>query len=131
MAPPSNRLHARFPCDISIQVSVPAMKNKLFEGAILDIGMGGALLSIKGSVTGPILVVHVQIESVAAEIKTRIARTVGPDKKRARHYLYGVSFETNLQNEHHLRKLIDEARKSKWTQRTGTQSGELRRDYWK
>jgi len=106
------------------------MKKRVFDGLMLDVGMGGALLSILGSVPGPILMVEFQSERERAEVQTRIARAIGRDKQRPRHYLYGVSFETNLSNTHHLRKLIDKARTSKWAGRTGTRSGELRRDYW-
>lgn len=131
MAGPAKRLHARFDCNIPIQVRVPRMKNRIFDAYMCDVGMGGALLSIRGNVEGPLLHIIVQIGSETADIQTRIARAIGPDKGRRKHYLYGVSFEADLSNEHHLRILIDKARSSGWSGRTGTRSGELRRDYYK
>jgi hypothetical protein len=93
--------------------------------------MGGALLSVKGNATGPILHLVVAIDEKTADIKTRIARIVGMDRKRPKHYLYGVSFESDLSNSHHLKTIIDQARIGRWTAKTGTSDGEIRRNYWK
>ncbi|MFH2204631.1 MAG: PilZ domain-containing protein [Elusimicrobiota bacterium] len=130
MSGPSKRLYERYPCDIPIVVQAPRMKNRRFDGIMRDVGMGGALLSIHGSVEGPLLIVEIETSAGKTSFKARIARAIGMDKKKARHYLYGVMFETDLSNQHILRKILDQARAGKWSGQTGTDSGETRRDYW-
>lgn len=120
----SKRTHARFPCLLELRVKAPSMKGKVFAALMLDVGMGGAMLSVKGSATGPILLLNFNLAGKEVEIKARIARAAGPDKTRPRHYLYGVAFETDLSNQHHLRAIIDKARLSRPAE-------ELPRDYWR
>ena len=41
MAGPFKRLHARYPCEIPIQVRVARLKNRLFDGVMLDVSETG------------------------------------------------------------------------------------------
>ncbi len=128
---PSRRVHARFSCNIQIRIFSPLQGKDPFKAEMLNLGIGGALLCVRGNLRGPYFHMELPYEKKTFKIKTRIAHTVGRDPHDRELYYYGMQFDSDLSNEHLIRRLIDSIRsRGLFRRRTGDKTGELKRDYW-
>jgi len=131
MALPFQRAHARWPCDIAIELFRDRPKGPLFgRGILMDISLSGAFLRSEEALSvGSYYRLRVAGSADATEFPFRVAREgpLGDLKKRViRHY--GLRFELDTETEKRLRVLIDRL------PREGTLEEDVRdrstRGYW-
>ncbi len=90
---------------------------------MLNLGIGGALLCVRGNLKGAYFYIELPLGKKRYKVKAHIAHTVGRDPNEWELYYYGMQFESDLSNDHVIRRLIDNIR-------GGRQAAELKRDYW-
>lgn len=120
---PSRRAHARYPCSLAVQVQISSLR-KSADGTLLDIGMGGALLRVRGALDERPLQLQVFYEKKAFVLEARVARRAGKDPKDSVYNLYGLNFVLDMETQTYLKFLVDRLRAS-------VQFGpKISRDYW-
>lgn len=107
-----------------------AAPQKPMDGVLLDIGLGGAHLVLKGLLDRGAFELELKLDKEPLRLPARLARDIGADAERRSLYHYGVRFTTHLGNIHLLQRVVDGVRGSSWAKRTGSPGGELKRDYW-
>lgn len=121
---PSRRQHARYPCRLGARIWEHGYPRKL-EAVILDIGMGGALVRVKGTLPVP---GEARLEVPVGEdpllLKARVVRAAGKDPKDRAFEGYGLAFLLEGRSHLRLKRLVDQVRKDIEFK------PDLTRDYW-
>ena len=86
MAQPPRRLYARYTCRLPFKTSDRASK----EGTIVNIGMGGAYVRVRGTLTGKTLKLDVSVGSETLTLAVQVLRTTGIDPSDRTATFYGV-----------------------------------------
>jgi hypothetical protein len=130
MSGPAKRIHQRYACRIQVKAVIPGVRERIVFAELLDLGQGGALVSVKAILNGPVIELIVPMDGTEQRFKARIMRTIGRDSHDARFTHYGVRWELHMGNETHLKRLLDMVRTGKMGSPTKGGDNGLSRDYW-
>lgn len=126
MAKPFRRIHARFPCDLPVEIHSPVAGQKLMTARLTNIGMGGAQVETEISLQrGVPYEFRLVWFKPAIKVLARVAWEAPADPKRPKSRRYGVSFSLTTQQEQAFKPLIDQLRSDHWPKDEKTA-----RDYW-
>lgn len=128
MSSPSRRRHARFPCRIPVRARA-SNSRRWYEGELINLSLGGALLRLPAALSGPHLLLEIDAAEGKLALEARVVRSAREGKDKAA-MLFGVVFEHDGMSERSLRPILDRVRREEWASKTGTEGGELKRDYW-
>ena len=110
MEPPFQRAHARWPCDIAVELFAERAKGPLFgRGVLIDISLSGAFLcSTEALKIGSYYRLRFAGSADTTEFPFRVARE-GPraDPKKKEKRYYGLTFELSPDAERRVRLIID------------------------
>ncbi len=119
------RVYARFPCRLRALVQMPRIA--AVEGLLCNIGMGGALLSMRAGIAeGQKLRLRVDCDSESFEFDAVILRDTGSDSKNPRCSLYGLSFVEGERSRRQVNLIVDRVR-----QKSDASGAPPVSDYWK
>ncbi|MDE2141960.1 MAG: PilZ domain-containing protein [Elusimicrobia bacterium] len=126
------RAHARYPCELPVEIYQGAASGyRLGNGILLDISLAGAFLRTEQDLK-PATSYRLKFESPDGllEIPCRVAR-VGPrnapEMPKARHY--GLTFNPSVDQERQLLRCVEQARRSPPVHESPFDRA--MRDYWK
>lgn len=123
------RTHQRFACEIKVLVFSRVASRAPVEAVLLDIGMGGGRLRVRGQLEPGPLLLELQLED-KPRFDARVARLIGRDPKDKELYYYGILITTHMGNVHLLRNLLEKYRGKTWEKRLNSKDGAVKRDYW-
>lgn len=106
---PSNRIHSRHPCSLVVLVRVPGRREAV-PAVARDIGMGGALLSMRTRIDRREIHVELPLEDSTVAIRSVIVRRIEGAGKPGSSWLYGVAFDPHFSERHKLLKIVDKVR---------------------
>lgn len=106
----SRRIHARYPCDLPVEVWPAGAKRAQGRGRLLNIGMGGGLLetSLHLDKKTSFAIVITQGKSRFA-MNCRLARAQ-PEARSGALLHYGLSFTLTMEQEHKLKVAVEKRR---------------------
>ena len=104
------RSYARFPCSLKASVRTPGRRDAL-PAALRDLGMGGALLSLRISIEDREIEVELPSDDGPLSVRSIITRRLGRDPKAPGLWLYGVEFLPHFSERHKLLKIVDRVRR--------------------
>lgn len=104
---PARRQYARYVCKLPCKV--PAGGSAL-EGAILNIGMGGAYLSVRGTIKIQTVTMRVAFGEETFTVEARIVRKEGLDPREKDVSHYGVEFLKDTTTQGRLRLIVERVR---------------------
>lgn len=106
---PSRRQHARYTCQLPFRATGTGAREAL-DGTILNVGMGGAYIRVKGTIKLKTLTLRVALGSETLLVEARVVRTAGLDPKDKDVTLYGVEFMKDSTNQGRLHLIVDRVR---------------------
>lgn len=110
MDPPFQRAHARWPCDIAVELFLDRAKGPFFgRGVLIDISLSGAFLRCTAALkAGSYHRLRIAGSADTTEYVFRVAREGPPgDPKKKEMRDYGLNFELTPDAERKVRLLID------------------------
>lgn len=106
---PSRREHARFACKLSMQALGAGSRGPM-DGTMLNVGMGGALVRLKGLLPRSPFTVRVVCGEESMSLNARVVRIAGLDPDDRQWTLYGLEFIIDPQMFLRVRILVDRVR---------------------
>lgn len=82
----------------------------MLEGAVLNIGMGGAYIRVKGTLKLKTVTLRVALGAETMSMEARVVRTGGIDASDKASTLYGLEFLKDSTNQGRLRLVVDRVR---------------------
>ncbi len=111
MITPNRRAYARLSCDIQTAIFPYARQDKIGEGRIVDIALGGAQIRCGTDLQKRVPYrLRMLWKDRVIEIDSRVAREVGSEPGEPRMHVYGMAFNASSSQEFRLRPLIEELR---------------------
>lgn len=106
----TRRIHARYPCDLAVEVWSIDDKRRRGRGRLLNIGMGGGLLetSLPLEKNTPFAIVIIQGQARFA-MNSRLARAQPEARSGALNH-YGISFILTKEQENKLKTAVEKRR---------------------
>ncbi len=105
---PSRRQHARFACTLSLLAIASGVRGPL-EGTMLNVGMGGAFVKVKGALPGGSCTLRITLGEETISLGARVVRiSSDPVERLAGHY--GLEFSTDSDTRQRVRLLVDRVR---------------------
>lgn len=108
---PSRRQHARYTCQLPFKATGTGAREAL-EGTVLNVGMGGAYIRVKGTLKLKTLTLRVSMGAETLSVEARVVRSAGLDPKEKDVTLYGVEFTTDATTQGRLHLIVDRVRTS-------------------
>ncbi|MBI4423964.1 MAG: hypothetical protein HY554_09570 [Elusimicrobia bacterium] len=105
-AAPSRRLHARYVCRLPFTTGDKSAQ----PGALLNIGMGGAYLRVRGTLREKMIRLDVEIGQERMTLTVRVAWSGGVDPSDKASTLYGIEFGTETHTREKVRLIVDRIR---------------------
>jgi Tfp pilus assembly protein PilZ len=125
MAKSSRRVHARYPCDVPVEVFSPVSAKKLADGRLLDLSMGGGSLeTVLRLQKGVLYELRLDWLGQPMKLPARVA-WVAPVAAKATARRFGMSFNLTTAQESVLKLIVDRLRTEQFPQDRG-----IARDYW-
>lgn len=106
---PSRRQHARYTCQLPFK-AIGTGAREMLEGAVLNIGMGGAYIRVKGTLKLKTVTLRVALGAETMSMEARVVRTGGIDASDKASTLYGLEFLKDSTNQGRLRLVVDRVR---------------------
>lgn len=106
---PSRRQHARFACALSLFAIAAGGRGPL-EGLLLNIGMGGAFVKLKGSLPKSVCTLRISCGQDTISVDARVVRIARSDPADRLAMFYGLEFLTDSSTKHRVRSLVDRVR---------------------
>lgn len=106
---PSRREHARFSCRLSLQAVGAGARGPL-AGMMLNLGIGGALVSFNGMLTRTPFTLRVACGAETMSFAARVVRIAGLDPNDRQATLFGVEFLHDAESKARARLLVDRVR---------------------
>lgn len=109
MIPNNRRSHTRLACDIPTEIFPYTRTDKIGEGRVLDITLGGLLIKCRTALQKSIPYrLQLLWKDVWIDMDTRVARDGGEDPNDPGLRLYGMVFNATSSQEFRLRPIIQE-----------------------
>ena len=106
---PSRRQHARFACSLPLKVVGAGSRNPI-EGTMLNVGVGGAFLALKGGPHSGSFTLRVTCGEETVSLDARVVRNGGSDPNDRQAGRYGVEFRDDPETKGRVRLLVDRVR---------------------
>lgn len=106
---PSRREHARFSCRLPSQVFGAGARAPL-SGTMVNLGVGGALVSFIGMLTRSPFTLRVACGAETMSFAARVVRIAGLDPNDRQATLFGLEFIHDAESKVRARALVDRVR---------------------
>ena len=108
MEPKSQRVYARYPCRIPTRIHTRP-SDEIFEGVLLDVGLGGALVHTAGKLDTEARLMF-SVDGEAFVLDAYVIRLDRGDPRRQNDTSWALEFHPYPDTLHHLSTLIDRIR---------------------
>ncbi|MBI4348610.1 MAG: PilZ domain-containing protein [Elusimicrobia bacterium] len=106
---PSRRQHARFACALSLFAIAAGGRGPL-EGLLLNVGIGGAYVKLKGTLPKPQCTLRINCGEDTFAVDARVVRIAPADPADRAATFYGLEFLNDSSTKLRVRSLVDRVR---------------------